>query len=56
VSEESNNRMIPRQVALDYFDKLLEVCNFDNREDWNRGLDLRKELKEWDETSTQGRI
>lgn len=39
------NQLITLEVALFYFDELLKVANFNNREDWNKGLDLRLELE-----------
>jgi hypothetical protein len=44
--------MIPRQAALDFYDRLMGICNFNNEMDWNQALDLRQELKEWDETTS----
>ncbi|MDB4507348.1 hypothetical protein N9064_00500 [bacterium] len=40
---------IPKQTALDTIDKILELCCFEDKTKWNAALDLRNELKEFDE-------
>jgi len=40
----NREQLLTLEVALYYFDELMKIANFNDREGWNKALDLRNEL------------
>jgi len=41
----NREQLLTLEVALYYFDELMKIANFNDREGWNKALDLRLELE-----------